>query len=152
MTTAVERSQASRGIDLVTFTVGSARCGLDILHVQEINRLTNWTPVPHAPEYVLGILSLRGSIVTVIDLAMKLELGRVSPSPGSRILVVSRGDESVGLLVDRIGDIVHASVRDLSPAPANVNGIHARFIRGVMVTSDTLIARLDVEHVLGDHD
>ncbi len=138
----------NQAVELVTFYVGQALCGMDILRVQEINKLTEITKVPQAPEYVIGILNLRGQIVTVIDLGKKLGLSSIELGDESRNIVVSSHSEYIGLLVDSISDIVKAEREKIEPPPANIGGVQGKFFEGVFKTEENLIGILNVEEVL----
>lgn len=135
-------------IELATFYVGRALCGMDILKVQEINKLMEMTKVPQAPEYMVGILNLRGQIVTIIDLGQKLGLGNIEISNESRNIIVNAPGEHVGLLVSRISDVVMADPDKIEPAPANMNGIQGAFFTGVYKTESKLIGILNIKEVL----
>jgi purine-binding chemotaxis protein CheW len=135
-------------IELATFYVGHALCGMDILKVQEINKLMEMTKVPQAPDYMVGILNLRGQIVTIIDLGQKLGLGNVEISNESRNIIINAPGEHVGLLVSRISDVVMADPDRIEPAPANMSGIQGSFFTGVYKTENKLIGILDVKEVL----
>ena len=135
-------------IELATFYVGEALCGMDILKVQEINKLMEMTKVPQAPDYMIGILNLRGQIVTIIDLGQKLGLGHAEVSNESRNIIVNAPGEHVGLLVTRISDVVMADPDKIEPAPANMSGIQGGFFTGVYKTENKLIGILDVKEVL----
>ena len=135
-------------VDLATFTIGGAAYGIDILKIQEINKLLELTPVPGAPPYVQGILNLRGQIVTVIDLGLKLGLSNTHPeNQGRNIIIRSRG-EYIGLLVEQISDVVEVTLDEMASPPANMNGIHGEFFHGVIKTIDRLIGILDIEKIL----
>lgn len=138
----------SKIVGLATFHVGEAFCGMDILQVQEINKQMEVTRVPKTPEYVLGVINLRGRIVTVIDLGRKLGLAPSVLSDRSRNIVVNSQNEHIGLLVDRIADVVQADWRQVEPPPANIGGVQGNFFQGVFKTKDNLISILDVEEVL----
>lgn len=135
-------------IELATFYVGDALCGMDILKVQEINKLMEMTKVPQAPDYMIGILNLRGQIVTIIDLGQKLGLGKAELSNESRNIIVNAPGEHVGLLVTRISDVVMADPDKIEPAPANMSGLQGGFFTGVYKTDNKLIGILDIKEVL----
>jgi purine-binding chemotaxis protein CheW len=135
-------------IELATFYVGDALCGMDILKVQEINKLMEMTKVPQAPDYMIGILNLRGQIVTIIDLGQKLGLGKAELSNESRNIIVNTPGEHVGLLVTRISDVVMADPDKIEPAPANMSGLQGGFFTGVYKTENKLIGILDIKEVL----
>ena len=139
-------------VELATFYVGNALCGMDILKVQEINKIMQMTKVPQAPEYVLGILNLRGQIVTIIDLGKKLGLGETDLSQDTRNIIVNSSGGHVGLLVRQISDVVAADMERKERPPANMGGIQGEFFTGVFKTDTELIGILDVDKVLGLED
>jgi purine-binding chemotaxis protein CheW len=134
--------------ELATFQVGEALCGMEILQIQEINKLTQMTRVPQAPEDVLGILNLRGQIVTVIDLARRLGLGILEPPPQARIIIVNTAGGKVGILVHRISDVVAVDLLHKEAPPANMRGIQGRYFTGVCKRENSLIGLLDIDRVL----
>ncbi len=139
-------------VELATFYIGDALCGMDILKVQEINKLMQMTKVPQAPDYVLGILNLRGQIVTILDLGRKLGLGETDISQDPRNIIVNSAGGHVGLLVRRISDVVSADMEKRERAPANMSGIQGEYFTGVYKTNDNLIGILDVDKVLSIED
>jgi len=144
------KSGKKQAVELATFYVGGALCGMDILNVQEINKLMEMTRVPQSPEYVTGILNLRGQIVTVIDLGKKLGLSATDFSETTRNIIVSSDNEYIGLLVSRISDVVEANWEKVEEPPANIGGVQGAFFKGVFKTKDRLIGILDVNKVLAD--
>ncbi len=135
-------------VELATFLVGDALCGMDILKIQEINKLIDMTTVPQAPDYVLGILNLRGQIITSIDLSKKLGLGVTNLSEDPRNIIVNSKGEHIGLLVQKISDVVQANTDKFEHPPSNMGGIQGEFFTGVYKTDDKLIGILDIEKVL----
>lgn len=139
-------------VELATFYVGQALCGMDILNVQEINKLMEMTKVPQAPDYVTGILNLRGQIVTVIDLGKKLGLASTEFSESTRNIIVNSDKEYIGLLVSRISDVVEAKWDKVEEPPANIGGVQGVFFKGVFKTKNSLIGILDVNKVLAEEN
>jgi purine-binding chemotaxis protein CheW len=139
-------------VELATFYVGEALCGMDILKVQEINKLIEMTRVPQAPEYVLGILNLRGEIVTIVDLGKKLSLKSTEMSDKTRNIIVNSNGEHIGLMVERISDVIQAEWEKVEAPPANIGGVQGRYFTGVFKTEDRLIGILDVEKVLEEEN
>ena len=137
-------------LQMSCFFVGSALCGIDINVIQEMNKQMEMTKVPQAPSYVLGIMNLRGRIVTIIDLGRKLGLSPSKMTETSRIIIVNSRDENIGLLVDRVTDVVTAKWEDVEPTPSNIKGVKGKYFQGVLKSSKDLIAVLDVEEVLAD--
>jgi len=138
----------SNTVELATFYVGDALCGMDILKVQEINKLIEMTRVPQAPEYVLGILNLRGEIVTIIDLGKKLGLKSTEISDKTRNIIVNSNEEHIGLMVEQISDVIQADWEKVEAPPANIGDVQGKYFTGVFKTKDRLIGMLDVEKVL----
>jgi purine-binding chemotaxis protein CheW len=137
-------------VELATFYIGEALCGMDILKIQEINRLMDMTHVPQAPGYVMGILNLRGEIVTIIDLGKKLGLEALEFGESARNIIVNAENEHVGLMVTSIGDVVEADWQKVEPPPANIGGVQGVFFKGVFKMQDGLIGILDVDRVLAE--
>ena len=142
------REIQNSNMELATFYVGDALCGIDILNIQEINKNFDITNVPQAAEYITGILNLRGKIVTIIDLARKLDLSQLNAGKENRNILVNSEDEHIGLMVDSIGDVVQVSSGDIEPPPSNIKGIKGKFFSGVLKTQSSLIGILDLEEVL----
>ena len=135
-------------VELATFQVGEAICGMAIGYIQEINKLSQLTRVPQAPVDVLGILNLRGQIVTVLDLARRLGLGSTEPDSQCRVIIVNSASGKVGILVHRISDVVSVELRGQEPPRANMRGIQGRFFTGVCKRENNLIGLLDIDKVL----
>lgn len=134
-----------------TFYVADALLGVPLQQIEEINRHVAVTPVPHAPTHVRGVINLRGEVVTVVDLRGILGLGKTDINGQTRTVIVSSSGEHVGLLVDRVGDVVDAGGGDLLPAPANVSGADGRFFRGVQRLESELMVVLDIDELLSNN-
>lgn len=135
-------------MEISTFYVGEALCGIDILSIQEINKHFQITNVPQSPDYITGIINLRGRIVTTINLGKKLGLTPVKKHKDNRNIIVNSEDEHIGLLVDSISDVVHARTADIEPAPSNICGVKGQYFKGVLKMEDQLIGILDIDQVL----
>ena len=144
------KQTGSRTVELATFYVGDSLCGMDILKVQEINKLLEMTEVPLAPDYVKGILNLRGQIITVIDLGSKLKLLDTETNGETRNIIVNSNGEYIGLLVDRIGDVERTDEENIEPPPANIGSIQGRYFEGVFKKENSLIGILNIEEILKD--
>ena len=136
-------------VEVTTFMVGDVCCGIDILMVQEINRPGGITPVPLAPEYVKGILNLRGQIITVMDVSTRLGLPFRMPTKRQRNIIVQYENESIALQVDSIGDVLRCRQEDIAKNPANIAGIQGRYFTGVIKTEKRLICVLNLDALLG---
>ena len=134
--------------ELTIFQVADIACGLDISDVQEINKHFDITRVYGAPSYVRGIINLRGAIVTVVDLRDKFGIKQVPINESMRIVIVESQEENIGLLVDRIDDIMVADPKFIEPPPSNVSGVTGEYFTGILKTDNALIAILDVHNLL----
>ncbi len=151
MTTLLAPSPASastEGLEIATFYLEDALLGIPIEQVEEINHHVELTPVPHAPASVCGVINLRGHVVTVIDLRTVLGLAPGVITRGTCNVVVRWRGEQIGLLVDRVGDVVYAGRKEIEEPPANVAGTDGRFFRGVYKMEGSLLVILDVEQAL----
>ncbi len=135
--------------ELLTFYLGEALCGLEIGRVEEISRPLALTPVPQAPPGVLGLVNVRGKIVTVLDLVSRVGLKGSAASRASRVIFVRCGGESLGLMVDRVAEVVAADQGQVTAAPANLKGTPSQFFAGVLQTGQGLIGLLNLDTVLG---
>ncbi|MCA9237095.1 MAG: chemotaxis protein CheW [Planctomycetales bacterium] len=136
-------------VQFATFYVGDILLGIDIRHVQEINRQLEVTRVPHARDEVRGVINLRGEVATVIDLRKVLGLPSADVTRESRNLIVNYDGEAIGLLVDRISDILTINAEQIDPPPANVRGIDGRLLTGVHTLASSIVVLLDIEEALG---
>ena len=135
-------------MELATFYVGKALCGIDILNIQEINKHFDVTTVPQSADYVVGVLNLRGRIVTILDLGKKLGLSQIEDSSSNRNIIVRSQEEHIGLMVDAISDVVRVDTDNVEPSPSNLNGVKGKYFQGVLKTDSSLIGILDIEEVL----
>lgn len=142
--------QAARNVLLATFFVRDTFCALDAATVQEVIRLSAVTRVRHAPPEVAGIVNLRGRIVTILDIGQKLGFPPASPSRESRVFIIEDRNEFIGLLVDRVGEVVEVENDHWQPPPANVPGGQARFFKGVCRTAGRVVAVVNAARILAE--
>ncbi|MEW6518029.1 MAG: chemotaxis protein CheW [Thermodesulfobacteriota bacterium] len=133
---------------LALFESGHLLCGLDIIHVREINKNIAVTVVHRVPEYVRGVINLRGEIVTVVDLRTKFGFPPLEQEAEEQIVIVRCGDENIGLLVDSVRDVVIADENDIEPTPPNLSGVPGHFFTGIYKLDQGLVAILNIESLL----
>ncbi len=133
---------------LATFYLAREEYGVDVKQVQEIRRVTEITGVPRAPEFVRGVINLRGRILPVLDLKRRLALGEVAVGRAARIVVVRVKDRLLGLLVDGASQVLKIPVSQVEPAPEEVLQKGGDYIRGVAKLDDRLIILVDLERLL----
>ena len=133
--------------ELAIFHVGDVTCALQSIEVQEIIKNQEITVVHHAPEYVRGVINLRGQIVTIISMHKKFNID-TAETIAMQIVVVKKGGESVGLLVDSVDDILMAQTDAIENPPSNLQGIKGSYFTGIYKKEDELVAILNIEEIL----
>lgn len=131
----------------VTYRLADEYYGINVMQVQEVLRLTEISPVPGAPDYVLGIVNLRGNVVTVIDARRRFGLPAKEADEQSRIIFVEVGGQVIGMLVDSVAEVVYLHQSEIDTAP-NVSDDSSRFIQGVCNRDDYLLILVDVNKLL----
>ena len=135
-------------LQLVTFHVGDEEFGVDILEVREINRMMDITRVPHAPEFVEGVINLRGQVIPVVDLRTRFRLGAVEHDKHTRIVVVELREMVVGFLVDSVSEVLRVPREHIEPPPPIVGSIGSEYLQGVIKLEDRLLILLDLHKLL----
>lgn len=140
------------GAQYLTFALGSEEYGVGILNVQEIKGWSAVTPIPNTPAYVKGVMNLRGTIVPVIDLRLRLGMPAADQGPFTVIVVLSVGTRIVGTIVDAVSDVLTIPAADVQPAPSFGSAVDLRFIAGIARANDKLVVLLDVDAMLRHDD
>jgi purine-binding chemotaxis protein CheW len=122
------------------------------MQVQEVLRITEIAPVPGAPDYVLGIINLRGNVVTVINTRRRFGLMSQDPDDASRIIVAEVGGNVIGMLVDSVAEVVYLHQSEIETAPNVSNDDSSRFIQGVCNREDKLLILVDVDKFLTEEE
>ncbi|NJK32846.1 MAG: purine-binding chemotaxis protein CheW [Deltaproteobacteria bacterium] len=136
-------------LQLVTFVVGGEEYAVPILSVHEINRMMEITRVPQAPEFLDGVINLRGKIIPVVDLRTRFGLSRQDRGSDNRIVVVEVRGRVIGFTVDRVNEVLRISSSIVDEAPT-IGGIEADYVRGVGKLEDRLLIMLDLEALFGE--
>lgn len=137
----------------VTFFLESEKYGIQVMQVQEVLRLTDIAPVPGAPDYVMGIINLRGNVVTVIDSRKRFGLPEQESDDSTRIVIIETESEMVvGILVDSVAEVAELRNSEIESAPNLGNDDSSRFIQGVCNKEDELLILVDVERLLTDEE
>ncbi|VAW37476.1 Positive regulator of CheA protein activity (CheW) [hydrothermal vent metagenome] len=139
-------------LQLVTFSLGNEEFSVDILKVQEIIRLMELTRVPKAPEFIEGVINLRGKVIPVMDLRKRFSMPEAEDSSEARIIVVELHNATVGFRVDGVSEVLRLPADTVEPPPTMVCGVETEYIRGVGKLDDRLIILLDVEKVLTEDE
>ena len=137
----------------VTFFLENEKYGIQVMQVQEVLRLTDIAPVPGAPDYVMGIINLRGNVVTVIDSRKRFGLPEKESEDSTRIVIIETESEMVvGILVDSVAEVAELRTSEIESAPNLGNDDSSRFIQGVCNKDDELLILVDVEKLLTDEE
>lgn len=150
----MEKKESKRGVaadellQLVSFKIGSEEFGVDILKVQEINRMVEITKVPQAPDYVEGVINLRGKVIPIIDLRKRFDLEIKEYDKNTRIVVVDITGNIMGMVVDSVSEVLRLPQSTIEPPPEIVTGINSDYIKGVAKLEDRLLIFLDLSKVI----
>ncbi len=140
-------------IQLVSFRLGEEEYGIDILHVQEINRIMEITHVPKCAYFVEGVVNLRGKVIPVLDLRKRFGLPVKENDKETRIIVVEIAGKTIGLIVDSVDEVLRLPVSTIDPTPPMVStSIDAQCINGVGKLEDRLIIIIDIEKFLTEEE
>lgn len=150
--TAVESSVSEEIIQLVTFKLKDETYGINVMQVQEVLRVSEIAPVPGAPQYVLGIINLRGNVVTVIDTRSRFGLPSGELDDASRIVIIESEQQVVGILVDSVAEVVELAHSEIDSAPNIGNEESSRYIQGVASSDDNLLIVVDLNKLLTEEE
>lgn len=137
---------------VVSFKLNEGLYGIEISTVREIITWSPVTKVPRVPEYIEGLINLRGSIIPVVDLRKRFGLAKVDISRETRVVVVEINNVTVGLVVDAVSEVRHIQADAIIPAPTIVENVSMNFIRSVAKIEDQLIILLDTANILSAND
>lgn len=132
----------------VTFRLDSELYGINVLQVQEVLRYTDIVPVPGAPDFVLGIINLRGNVVTVIDTRKCFGLAPHDPDDATRIVIIESGKQVAGLLVDSVAEVVNIHANQVETAPDVGTTESAKYIQGIANHNKEILILVDVNKLL----
>lgn len=139
-------------LQYVTFRLDDETYGINVMQIQEVLRYTEIAPVPGAPDYVLGIINLRGNVVTVIDTRRRFGLCDAEVTDHTRIVVLEVEGQVVGVLVDSVAEVVYLRQSEIETAPNVGNEESARFIQGVCNKNGELIILVEFEKMLSEEE
>jgi purine-binding chemotaxis protein CheW len=138
-------------LQLVSFSIAAEEYGLDILRVQEIIRTQQLTRVPNLPDYVEGVINLRGKVIPVIALRRRLGLEPLDPDKNTRIVVVDVHGQTLGFIVDAVSEVLRISSDTVEPTP-RIGSIEREYISGVGKLESRLLLMLDLERLMNQQE
>jgi purine-binding chemotaxis protein CheW len=143
-------------IQLVVFLLDNngnmCEYGVPILQVQEINRVSEITRLPQVPDFIEGMINLRGEIIPVIDLKKRFEMGKTEHGENTRIIVFDIAGKKSGIIVDDVSEVLHMAQKDIAEPPILIGGISSRYLTGVGKVDDRLIILLDLTKILNQDE
>jgi len=152
---------AEESVQLVTFQVGAEEFGLDIRSIAEVVRPLRITSLPRMPEFIEGVVNLRGAIIPIVDLRKRFGL-EVAPGPAKKVRMLitrgavrgpgSSGSDLLGLIVDGVREVLHIPRQQIDPTPAAARGLRADFIGGVGKVGDRLVILVDITKILSPQE
>ena len=149
---ASEAQAASGGRELLTFTLGNEEYGIDILKVQEIRGYDAVTTIANSPEFIKGVINLRGIIVPIIDLRIKFHLGKVDYNQFTVVIILNVLNRVVGIVVDGVSDVITLTPEQLKAAPEFSGSLDTQFITGIGTVDDRMIIVMDIERLMTSRD
>jgi purine-binding chemotaxis protein CheW len=132
----------------LTFFLAEEEFGLEILSVREIIGLQNITPVPRTPPHILGVINLRGKVIPTIDLRTKFGMQTIESTDETCIIVVCVGEVEVGVLVDKVSEVMDILGKDIEEAPSFGTGVDTKFILGMGKVQDRVVILLEIQRVI----
>ncbi|MDF2636148.1 MAG: CheW protein [Pelosinus sp.] len=144
-----EQSYSSSEVQLVVFKLGREEYSVSILQVQEIKRITDITRVPHTPDYIKGVINLRGSVLPVIDLKKRLNLPQQMSTEDTRIIIVKVGELSVGMIVDAVSEVMTINQENIDSPDVVAGSVAASYLSGVGKLDNRLLILLNLEEIIG---
>lgn len=152
--TPIKKSKAGDDpmLQWVTFKLAGETYGVNVMQVQEVLRYTEVAPVPGAPDYVLGIINLRGNVVTVIDTRDRFGLPPGEITDTTRVVIIEAEKHVIGILVDSVAEVVYLRQSEIETAPNVGNDESAKFIQGVCHKNGELLILIELNKLLTAHE
>lgn len=149
-------SASDDGQQYLTFVLAGEEYGVDILRVQEIKGWDSVTHIPNTPEYVRGVINLRGTIVPIIDMRIRFNLEQLAYGPTTVVIVLrvqsDKGDRIMGIVVDGVSDVYNMSDDDIKDSPDFGSAVDTDFVKGLATVNEKMVIILDIDHMLNSRE
>jgi purine-binding chemotaxis protein CheW len=142
----------ARKQEFLTFVLGGEEYAIDILKVQEIRGYDAVTPIAHAPEFIKGVINLRGAIVPIIDLRIKFGLGKPEYTPFTVVVILNIGNRIVGVVVDAVSDVIEVSDSQMHPPPEFSRSVDLRYITALAMLDERMLIVVDIAGLMLSSD
>ncbi len=143
-----EETTAGASRELLTFTLGREEYGIDILKVQEIRGYDAVTTIANAPEFIKGVINLRGIIVPIVDMRIKFKLGNVTYDETTVVIILNVANRVVGMVVDGVSDVLTLKPEQIRPAPEFGAALDTRYLQGLGTVDDRMLILVDIEKLI----
>ena len=151
--TRADKSVVESSEQYLTFMLAGEEYGVDILRVQEIKGWDKVTRIPHTPDYVLGVINLRGAVVPIIDLRRRFGLEAIAFGPTTVVIVLrimsGRDERTVGIVVDAVSEVYNVNPADSKPPPDVCGGIDTVFVKALATIEEKMLILLDIDRLIG---
>ena len=138
--------------ELLTFTLGEENYGIDILKVQEIRGYETVTRIANTPDFIKGVINLRGHIVPIVDMRIKLGLGEARYDAGTVVIILNVLKRVVGVVVDSVSDVITIPATSVKPAPEFGSVLGTQYILGLATVESHMLIVIDIEGLIGSRD
>ncbi len=152
MQSSQEQTTTGTSRELLTFTLGSEEYGIDILKVQEIRGYEAVTTIANAPEFIKGVINLRGVIVPIVDMRIKFKLGSVTYDETTVVIILNVANRVVGMVVDGVSDVTTLKADEIKPAPEFGSGLDTKYLQGLGTVDERMIILVDIEKLMTSRD
>jgi purine-binding chemotaxis protein CheW len=148
------REEATTGAsrELLTFTLGCEEYGIEILKVQEIRGYDAVTTIANAPEFIKGVINLRGIIVPIVDMRIKFKLGSVTYDDTTVVIILNVANRVVGMVVDGVSDVTTLKADEIKPPPEFGSGLDTKYLQGLGTVDERMIILVDIERLMSSSD
>ncbi len=133
---------------IVSFRLANEEYGVDIMRAQEIIMMGQITRVPEVPDYICGLINLRGHVIPIVDLRKRFGLSAKDNDEHTRIIVVNVASKTIGIVVDAVTEVLRINADQIEPPPSSVSGIDHDYIRGLVKLQEKLLILLNIERIL----
>lgn len=148
----MEQNSKTKQRELLTFTIGAEEYCIDILKVQEIRGYDNVTRIANTPEFIKGVLNLRGNIVPIIDLRLKLGLGTPTYDETTVVIILNMAQRVLGAVVDGVSDVISLDETAIRPAPEFGSVLDTQYVLGLAPHEDRMLILVDIEKLIGGRE
>lgn len=149
--TKIEDTELTAG-EYLTFILGGEEYGIEILKVQEIRRYEAVTKIANTPDFIKGVINLRGSIVPIVDLRMRFNLNLVEYNEFTIVIILSFSKRTIGIVVDGVSDVLDLSQSQISPVPELVSNIDTKYLKGLGSVDDRMLILMDIEQLMSSQE